>query len=332
MAQAWNGPTGLFTGGIGVIQVQNLFKNYGEVQAIEGIDFTVNDGEILGFLGPNGAGKSTTLRIMTTFLAPTAGTITIDEYNIHEHPMEVRRKIGYLPELNPLYGEMVVYDLLSFVAGIRGITGKAFKSALGRVMEACSIKEVVHRRLDELSKGYKQRVGLAMAIVHEPEILILDEPSAGLDPNQIVEIRQLIKELGKEKTVIMSTHILQEVQAVADRMVILNKGKVVADGTTAELMASFEGRAQLSLEVKQATAASINGLAKRFPDIELSEQGSEGSLHSLTLSYPTGKDLREQLFGYAVEAGWVILEMSRKQVQLEDVFRSLTVEGGPDNV
>ncbi|MCH7574297.1 MAG: ATP-binding cassette domain-containing protein [Candidatus Marinimicrobia bacterium] len=314
-----------------MIHVENLTKDYGEIKAVKGINFTVNDGEILGFLGPNGAGKSTTLRIMTTFLAPTSGTVTLDGYSIHEHPTEVRRRIGYLPELNPLYGDMVVHDLLKFVAGVRGITGKAFKSALGRVMGVCGIGEVMHRTVRELSKGYKQRVGLAMAIIHDPEILILDEPSAGLDPNQIVEIRQLIKDLGKEKTVILSSHILQEVQAVADRMIILNNGEVVADGTNAELMASFQGKAQLIMEVKNASAASIKALPQKIPDISIQGQSAHGNVRRVQLEYPTGHDLREQVFKYAVESGWTILEMSRQQAQLEDVFRSLTLmEGGRD--
>ena len=310
-----------------MIRVENLSKDYGPVQAVRGITFSVQDGEILGFLGPNGAGKSTTLRIMTTYLAPTAGSVSIDDHDIAEEPTEVRRRIGYLPEHNPLYGEMVVYDLLAFMAAVRGITGKAFRKALDRVMGACGISEVIHRNLNELSKGYRQRVGLAQAIIHDPKILILDEPSAGLDPNQIVEIRHLIKELGKEKTVIISSHILQEVQAVADRIVILNKGQVVADGTNAELMAGFQGRAQLTLEIKNADQAEIEALPERFKELELQEHETAGGIRRLLLSYPTGNDLREQLFRYAVESGWVVLEMSRKQAQLEDVFRHLTVEG-----
>jgi ABC-2 type transport system ATP-binding protein len=311
-----------------VIRVENLTKYYGDVCAIKEVDFTVQDGEILGFLGPNGAGKTTTLRIITTFLTPTEGTVFVDDLNIAEHPTELRTKIGYLPELNPLYSEMPVYDLLVFVASARGIGGRRFKEALGRVMESCGVREVLHRNVGELSKGYRQRVGLAMAMIHDPEILIMDEPTAGLDPNQIAEIRALIKEVGKEKTVVISTHILQEVQAMADRMVILNKGKVVADGTTADLMAGFEGKAQLTLEVKKATKKSIQGLGAQFPVITVREQKIEDGLGRLELEYPTGQDLREQIFGYAVEAGWIVLEMSRRQARLEDLFRSLTVEEG----
>lgn len=311
-----------------MIRVENLTKYYGDVCAIKDVDFTVRDGEILGFLGPNGAGKTTTLRIITTYLTPTEGTVYIDDLNVAEHSTELRARIGYLPELNPLYAEMAVYELLAFAASVRGITGRRFKEALGRVMETCGIREVLHRPVGELSKGYCQRAGLAMAMIHDPQILLLDEPTAGLDPNQIVEIRKLIKKLGKEKTVVISTHILQEVQAVADRMVILNKGQVVADGTTTELMAGFQGKAQLTLEIKNATEESIQGLAVRFPEIRVQDQKLQDGVGRLELEYPTGRDLREQIFGYAVESGWVVLEMSRRQARLEDVFRSLTVEEG----
>ncbi|MFB0517166.1 MAG: ABC transporter ATP-binding protein [Candidatus Neomarinimicrobiota bacterium] len=311
-----------------MIRIENLTKYYGDVCAIKDLNFTVHDGEILGFLGPNGAGKTTTLRIITTYLTPTAGTVYIDDLNIAEHSTELRARIGYLPELNPLYMEMPVYDLVVFVAKARGIIGRRFKEALGRVIEDCGIREVMHRPVGELSKGYRQRVGLAVAMIHDPEILIMDEPTAGLDPNQIAEIRSLIKELGKEKTVIISTHILQEVQAVADRMVILSNGQVVADGTTVELMTSFQGKPQLTLEVKNATEESIQGLAVRFPEIRIQEQKLQDGAGKVELEYPTGADLREQIFGYAVESGWTLLEMSRKQARLEDVFRSLTVEEG----
>ncbi|MCK4577289.1 MAG: ATP-binding cassette domain-containing protein [Candidatus Marinimicrobia bacterium] len=313
-----------------MIHVENLSKHFGEVNAIQEIDFTVNDGEILGFLGPNGAGKTTTLRIITTFLTPSGGRVTVDDLDVAEHSAEIRKRIGYLPELNPLYDEMLVYEQLRFVAESRNIVGRWFTEALHRVIDVCGIKEVIHRPVGELSKGYRQRVGLAMAIIHDPDILILDEPSAGLDPNQIVEIRELIKQLGREKTVIMSSHILQEVQEVADRMVILNNGQVVADGTTAELMAGFEGKASLNLDVKSASEASVTGLTRKFTDIKVRENSLHDGHGHLLLEYSTGHDLREQIFHYAVESGWIILEMSRTQAKLEDLFRKLTIEnGGP---
>ncbi len=311
-----------------MIRVENLSKHYGDLRAIQDLDFTVNDGEILGFLGPNGAGKTTTLKIITTYLTPTMGRVTIDDVDVTDRASEVRSRIGYLPELNPLYEEMTVYDQLLFVASVRGIVGRRFKEALAYVLETCGIRDVIHRPLGELSKGYHQRVGLALAIIHNPDILILDEPTSGLDPNQIVEIRELIKQLGKEKTVIMSTHILQEAQAVADRMVILSQGKMVANGTTAELVAGFQGKAQLTLEVKSASEESIEGLAAKFPETRIRHKQLPQGTVEIQLEYATGHDLREHMFGYAVESGWTILEMSRKQAQLEDVFRSLTIEQG----
>ncbi len=311
-----------------MIQVEKLSKRFGEIQAIQDVGFTVSDGEILGFLGPNGAGKSTTLRIITTYLTPTAGRVTVDDLDVAAESAQVRARIGYLPEQNPLYNEMTAYDQLRFAAAARGITGQAFAVALRRVSGECGLGEIIHRPIGELSKGYRQRVGLAQAIIHDPDILILDEPTSGLDPNQIAEIRGLIKQLGREKTVIISSHILQEVQAVADRMIILNKGRVVADGTTAELMAGFEGQARLNLEVKNATDKSITALTARFPEIKVQEQTTRDGVSRVSLEYPTGRDLREQIFGYAVEAGWVLLEMSRQQARLEDLFRSLTLEEG----
>jgi ABC-2 type transport system ATP-binding protein len=314
-----------------VIRVENLTKYYGELQAISDLNFEVKDGEILGFLGPNGAGKSTTLKIITTFLTPSNGRVTVNDMEIGEFATEIRSLIGYLPEFNPLYPEMTVYDQLAFAASVRGIEGRKFKEALGRVMEVCGLRNVIHRPISELSRGFRQRVGLAVAIIHDPEILILDEPSSGLDPNQIVEIRELIKELGREKTVIMSSHILKEVEAVADRMVILNNGQMVANGTTPELMAGFKGKAQLLMEIKGASVASVNNLVTKVPDVLIEQTGSKEGITSLSLEYPTGHDLREAVFQYAVDNNWVILEMTRKQTQLEDVFRSLTVENGGAN-
>ncbi len=314
-----------------MIRIENLSKHFNEVRAVDGINFTADDGEILGFLGPNGAGKSTTLKIITTYLMPTSGRVTIDDKDVTEHSAHVRARIGYLPELNPLYSEMCVYDQLRFAAQVRGITGRDFTHAVKRVINTCGIRTVMHRDIGQLSKGYRQRVGLAMAIIHDPDILIMDEPVSGLDPNQIVEIRDLIKSLGKEKTVIISSHILQEVQAMADRMVILNDGKVVADGTTQELMASFEGKAQLSLEIKNATDESLKGFTAKFPQIKLTSQSESGDAINLQLEYPAGHDIREQVFNYAVESGWVLLKMARNEARLEDVFRSLTGKGGSAN-
>ncbi len=310
-----------------MIRVENLVKNYGDVQAVRDISFQVNDGEILGFLGENGAGKSTTLKVMTGYLSATAGDVFVDDRNIVDDSLEIRRRVGYLPELNPLYGEMIVYDLLSFIATIRRMEGRAFRQALDRVVEQCGLAGVVHRAVQECSKGYKQRIGLATAMLHDPDILILDEPVTGLDPNQIVEIRELIRSLGREKTLIMSSHILQEIEATVDRIIIIHNGEIVADGLREELMSSFRGQTQLTLEVKQAEEESVQGLPEQLQGVSLSDVAENNGSRTLVLEYDRDTDPRERIFHYARDQGWVILEMSQARVQLEDVFRNLTGEG-----
>ncbi|MDE2889125.1 MAG: ATP-binding cassette domain-containing protein [Gemmatimonadota bacterium] len=310
-----------------MIRVENLVKNYGEVRAVRDISFQVNDGEILGFLGENGAGKSTTLKVMTGYLSATAGNVFVDDMNIVDDSLEIRRRVGYLPELNPLYGEMIVYDLLSFIATIRRMEGRAFRQALERVVEQCGLAGVVHRAVQECSKGYKQRIGLATAMLHDPDILILDEPVTGLDPNQIVEIRELIRSLGREKTLIMSSHILQEIEATVDRIIIIHNGEIVADGLREELMSSFRGQTQLTLEVKEAQEESVQGLPEQLQGVALSGVAENNGSQTLVLEYDRDTDPRERIFHYARDHGWVILEMSQARVQLEDVFRNLTGEG-----
>lgn len=311
-----------------MIQVENLVKHYGEVKAVESINFQVNDGEILGFLGANGAGKSTTLKIMTGYLSPTSGNVIINDKNILEHSLEIRRMIGYLPEMNPLYPEMRVYDLLEFTARIRGIEGKAFRQALERVIEQCGVTDVLHRLVQECSKGYKQRVGLACAIIHDPSILILDEPVTGLDPNQIVEIRNLIKELGREKMVVISSHILQEIEATVDRLVIIHKGEIIADGTSEELIGNLQGNTQMTLGLKGADEDGIHAMQKAIPDIDVKHIETNADRMTLNLEFTQDQDPREQIFHHAVDANWVIVEMSTRRAHLEDLFRQLTVEGG----
>ncbi len=310
-----------------MIRVEDLVKNYGDVRAVRGIDFEVNDGEILGFLGANGAGKSTTLKVITGFLSPTSGNVFVDDSNIIDNSLDIRKRVGYLPELNPLYGEMMVYDLLEFTAQVRGIKGRPFKDALDRVVAQCGLRGVVHREVQACSKGYKQRIGLATAMIHNPDILIMDEPVTGLDPNQIVEIRELIKDLGKEKTLIISSHILQEIEATVDRIIILHEGEIVANGTPSELMSSFRGQTRLTLEVKNAGEESIRQLQEQVADIAITEMSEDGDGRTLTLEYARTADPREHIFHFAKDNGWVILEMSQARVLLEDVFRDLTVEG-----
>ena len=309
-----------------MIKVKNLCKSYGEVEAVKTINFELNDGEVVGFLGANGAGKSTTLKIITGYLTPTSGTVSIQGKNILTNAHEIQKEIGYLPELNPLYGEMRVYDLLHFTAQIRNISGNNFKKSLSRVVEQCGLQGVIHKNISECSKGYKQRIGLACAMIHNPKILILDEPVTGLDPNQNVEIRTLIKTLGKEKLVLMSSHILQEIQATVNRIIIINKGEIVADGTNEELMSGFMGNTKLTLEIKNHNDASIQELTNNFPNIKIIDSKIKNDSMILNLEYPKNDDPRDSLFKYAVDSKWIIMEMSPQSANLESIFRNLTTK------
>jgi len=309
-----------------MIKVENLSKFYGDVKAVKSINFELNDGEIVGFLGANGAGKSTTLKVMTGYLTPTSGNVYVNELDIQTNTLEIQKQIGYLPELNPLYPEMRVYDLLEFTGNIRNITGKAFKNSLARVIEQCGLKGVIHRMVSECSKGYKQRIGLACAMIHDPKILILDEPVTGLDPNQIVEIRNLIKDLGTEKLVLMSSHILQEIQATVNRIIIIHKGEIVADGTNEELMSGFMGNTKLTLEIKNSEDSTVKALTEKIPSISLVDTTTKNGSQILHLEYPKEKDPREELFQYAIDSNWVVTEMSPHSVNLESIFRTLTME------
>ena len=311
-----------------MIRVENLKKYYGDFQALKGIDFEIDDGEIVGFLGANGAGKSTTLKVMTGYLAPSAGNVFMDDLNIQAHSLAIRQQIGYLPEMNPLYGEMRVYDYLEFTSQIRGMSPEAFKTALDRVVDQCGLREVIHLPISACSKGYKQRIGISAAILHDPRVLIFDEPVSGLDPNQIVEIRNLIRELGQHKMLIISSHILQEIEATVDRIVIIDHGEIVANGTSRELMSGFQGRTQLTLDVKYADEASIAGLARNIDEIEVADAQAVDGRSVLSIEYAREVDPREAIFEYAKNSGWAILEMTQHQVHLEDVFRGLTGEGG----
>ncbi len=309
-----------------MIKVENLSKYYGEVKAVKSINFELHDGEVIGFLGANGAGKSTTLKVMTGYLTATSGNVHVNDLDIQKDALEIQKQIGYLPELNPLYGEMRVYDLLEFTAKIRNITGMAFKNALARVVEQCGLQGVIHRMVSECSKGYKQRIGLACSMIHDPKILILDEPVTGLDPNQIVEIRNLIKNLGTEKLVLMSSHILQEIQATVNRIIIIHKGEVVADGTNEELMSSFMGNTKLTLEIKNAQNESVKALTEKIPALSLIDSKTRNGNQLLYLEYPKDKDPREELFQYAIDSKWVVTEMSPHSLDLESIFRTLTME------
>ena len=307
-----------------MIKISNLSKNYGSVEAVKSINFEITDGEIVGFLGANGAGKTTTLKMITGYLAPTSGTVEVNGLDIGESQIEIQRQIGYLPETNPLYGEMTVHEYLEFIARIRKIIGKDFTSALRRVVDKCGLKGVVHKSISSCSKGYRQRIGVAASMIHDPDILILDEPVTGLDPNQIVEIRELIKDLGKEKLVLMSSHILQEIQATVDRILIIDKGEIIADGTSEELMNNFMGNVKLTVEAKNTDEESIAGLSAKIPELTLLSSEKTDDAHRLNLEYAKEFDPREALFHYAVESGWVILNMTPHTANLEDVFRTMT--------
>ncbi|MEA1881213.1 MAG: ATP-binding cassette domain-containing protein [Candidatus Marinimicrobia bacterium] len=311
-----------------MIKVTDLSKNYGPVEAVKSISFDIQDGEIVGFLGANGAGKTTTLKMMTGYLVPTTGRIEVDDLNIIDNTYEIQKQIGYLPELNPLYSEMRVYEYLEFLASIRKITGRAFKEALARVSEQCGLRGVVHKNISDCSKGYKQRIGLAAAMIHDPKILILDEPVSGLDPNQIVEIRHLIKQLGKEKLVFMSSHILQEIQVTVDRIMIINKGEIVANGTSDELMSNFKGNVLLNMEIKNAVPGSVEHIQAKLPSIKFISMNETNDIQQVQFEYGKDQDPREELFRYAVDNNWSILKMNPHTTNLEDIFRNLTWEGG----
>ena len=310
-----------------MIKVTDLSKDYGPVEAVKSISFEIQDGEIVGFLGANGAGKTTTLKMITGYLVPTEGKIEVNDLNIIDDTHEIQKQIGYLPELNPLYTEMRVYEYFEFLAGIRNITGRPFKDALSRVVENCGLNGVIHKNISECSKGYKQRIGLAAAMIHDPKILILDEPVTGLDPNQIVEIRGLIKKLGKEKLVFMSSHILQEIQATVDRIMIIHEGEIVANGTSDELMSNFMGNVLLNMEIKGGAVESIEHIQAKLPSVKFISMEDLNGIQHVQFEYDKGQDPREELFRYAVDNNWSILKMTPHTTNLEDIFRDLTTEG-----
>jgi ABC-2 type transport system ATP-binding protein len=310
------------------IAVRNLTKTYGEQTAVDNISFEVKTGEILGFLGPNGAGKTTTMKILTCYMPPTAGSAEVDGLDVFEQSLAVRRKIGYLPEMNPLYHEMNVLDYLEYSAQLHGLRGGAVQHRIREMVQVCGLESVRHKDIGEMSKGFRQRVGLAQAMIHDPEVLILDEPTSGLDPNQIVEIRNLIKRLGRAKTVILSTHILSEVQATCDRVLIINDGKIVADGTPEHLQQEFHGNESLTLELRAGSADPLQEVAPHLralasvTDVTLLEE--KNGVSRFELFTAKGSDVREAAFRLAVGRGWVLLEMHRKATTLEEVFHKLT--------
>ncbi|MFH0775499.1 MAG: ATP-binding cassette domain-containing protein [bacterium] len=305
-----------------MIKVSNLKKAFSGIRALDGISFEVAKGEVLGFLGPNAAGKTTTMRILTTYIAQDDGEVEIAGYNVKKEPLEVKRRLGYLPENAPLYCEMEVSDFLSFVAEVRGVSKNKTKEA----METCGLSNVGRRPIGELSRGFRQRVGLASVLLHDPQILILDEPTAGLDPIQITEIRSLIKEIGKEKTIILSTHILPEAQSTCNRVIIINKGKIVGCGTPEKLSSMIKTR-NFYITLK---GSEIFQKIEKLPGAEKIEKlsSSEGEER---YKISTSADLAEELFHFAVGSGLVMKELKSEEASLEDVFLSLTREETGEN-
>jgi len=310
-----------------MIQVEGLTKYFGDLCAVDHISLDIRTGEILGLLGPNGAGKTTVLRMLTGYLRPTEGTIRVKDYAVDEKPIEIKRLMGYLPESAPLYRDMLVYDYLSYVAEIRGIEAKRKFATIRTMAELCGLNEVMHQPIGELSKGYNQRVGLAHAMMNDPEILILDEPTSGLDPNQIVEIREIIRGIGKEKTIIISTHILSEAEATCDRVVIINRGKIVADGSTETLGQSTRQRNLITLALHNADIGSVKRelyAIQGIEEIELLDEQADTLEVRIACRRP--EDLRAEIYQRIKETDWVLLEFHQETRSLETIFRSLTKE------
>ena len=306
-----------------MIQVRDLSKRFGTTLAVDAVSFDIKNGEILGFLGPNGAGKTTTMRVITCYLPPTGGSVEVDGMDVTTQSLEIRSRIGYLPESAPLYADMNVVDYLLFVAEVRRIPAGERRRAVRHAIDVCGLGEVLSKNVGQLSSGYRQRVGLAQAIVHDPEILILDEPTRGLDPNQIVQIRGLIKELGRQKTVVLSTHILSEVQAMCDRVLIIDRGKIKFDGTKQDLSYGVSGKERVFVELR-AGGDPVPAL-RALADVDgVNVVSREDGIVRLHLDAPRGTDIRAAVFGAAVQNGWTLLEMRRETVSLEDVFRQLT--------
>jgi ABC-2 type transport system ATP-binding protein len=322
-----------------MIEVEGLCKNYGNIEAVKDISFSLGKDQVLGFLGPNGAGKTTIMKILTGYHFPSGGKVLVDSVSVEEKPVEVKKRIGYLPENVPLYGDLTPAEYLRFVANARLIPKGEREKAVTTAAAACGLEEYRNKKIETLSKGYKQRVGLAQAILHDPPILILDEPTSGLDPNQIIEIRSLIRELGKRKTVILSTHILREVEAVCSRVLILNKGRIAAQGTAEEIAGAMKGKdspwgAQDTWELllKGAPAPHIQnrlaGLGREIGTVDA--ETLDNGLVKLSfvvrdpLSPETGEGAGEAIFDWAVSENLKILRMDRKRLSLEDIFVKLT--------
>ena len=308
------------------IVVSNLTKKYGTQKAIDNISFEVKTGEILGFLGPNGAGKTTTMKIITCFMAPNEGDVKVNGVSILDDPELIKKNIGYLPESNPLYYDMPVLEYLEYVAQLQNVPQSKIPERIKEMVKVCGLDVEKHKKIGELSKGYRQRVGLAQAMIHDPEILILDEPTTGLDPNQIVEIRKLIRELGREKTVILSTHILPEVEATSDRILIINEGKIVADGTSETLRKQAQGTEVLKIQISEATNRDeVFSALMNLDTVDLVDSVSDNDF-SFIINSKENVSSRKEIFKLCVKNNWILTELTPIETKLEDIFRELTTK------
>ncbi len=311
-----------------MIHVENLTRYYDNFCAVDRINLEIPKGEIMGLLGPNGAGKTTTLRMLTGYLEPSSGQIRVKDLDIDAHQLEIKKMMGYLPESAPLYHSMLVYDYLDYIARIRGLNGDRKLPRIRELVDLCGLAGIMHNTVSELSKGLKQRVGLAHAMMTDPEILVLDEPTSGLDPNQIVEIREIIRRIGREKTVILSTHILSEAEATCDRIVIINKGKIIADGSTQNLKqrAGEERRIRLSLwEAPFEEASALFQAIDGVEGVDRVEGDDAGSLN-LRLTCRSNTDLRKEIYQAIKTTDWILVAMQQETKTLETIFRELTKE------
>jgi ABC-2 type transport system ATP-binding protein len=315
-----------------MIYANDLTKRFGTLRALDRVRFEVRRGEVVGFLGPNGAGKSTTMRILTCFISPTDGTAKVHGHDVFDEPLEVRRRLGYLPQRAPLYQDMLVWDYLRFVAEMRGLDDATFRARMRKIVEVCGLAQVLGKDIGTLSHGYRQRVGLGQALVHDPPILILDEPTSDLDPNEKAEVIKYIKEIGKERTILLSTHNLAEVEAACARAIIISKGRIVADGPLDEIR-SRSGKIRYVVSVsetlaergKAPTATEVQSAFRAVAGVRsLSELPTDEKAHAFELSGDQGGDLRSDLFRLVVSKGWTLLELRRDAQTLEDVFRDLT--------
>nr|WP_321410741.1 ATP-binding cassette domain-containing protein [uncultured Carboxylicivirga sp.] len=304
------------------ISVKNVTKMYGTQKALDDLSFEVKTGEILGFLGPNGAGKTTTMKAITCYISPNEGDILLGGTSVAKSPDLVKKSIGYLPESNPLYLDMPVMDYLAFIGELQGVSKEYIESQVQKMVRICGLNLEKHKKIGELSKGFKQRVGLAQALIHDPEVLILDEPTTGLDPNQIIEIRELIKEIGKEKTVILSSHILAEVEATCDRVLIINKGKIVADGTPESLRKKAQGKEILKVGVNANDRNEVFTSMQQLPEVDLVSFIDDSKLFEIESK--VGMSSVESIFRMCVDKGWFLTQLTPVEKNLEDVFRELT--------